>query len=340
MLVDRITSVRRAAEPFWRQILESQGASDQSLDGKHRPCPACGGRDRFRYDGEQKGSGSHFCNGCGAGDGFKLLMKMNGITFINALHFVEDWLSNKSSSIRCSTPPTPDQVLTQVNSRARHNMESLWRAGRDITPGDAASVYLARRGIQLSDAYSLRFHPSVWTQNGHGEVVSLPALLAAFRGRTGELVQVQRTFLPPDGHDQLGSFKKMMPRWNVGVMRGGAVRLFDAGQVLGIAEGFETALSAHCIFGVPVWAALSASMLEHFEPPDIVKRLIVFCDNDTNGVGQFAGEKLRERLRSEDLEIQILIPTETNTDFNDILRLKMRKTAWQGDFTRDFKEIQ
>ncbi|MDI5829610.1 hypothetical protein MJN51_36035, partial [Salmonella enterica subsp. enterica serovar Kentucky] len=34
---------------------------------RHAPCPACGGKDRFRFD--DNGRGSFICNQCGAGDG-------------------------------------------------------------------------------------------------------------------------------------------------------------------------------------------------------------------------------------------------------------------------------
>ena len=47
---------------------------------------------------------------------------------------------------------------------------------------------------------------------------------------------------------------------------------------LGIAEGIETALAASYRFGVPVWSAI----LESWEPPTGVKRMIVFGDNDEN----------------------------------------------------------
>jgi len=48
-----------------------------SLDGKHRPCPVCGGNDRFRFDNKE-GRGTHICSQCGSGDGFTLVGKMFG----------------------------------------------------------------------------------------------------------------------------------------------------------------------------------------------------------------------------------------------------------------------
>lgn len=45
---------------------------------QHGPCPICGGKDRFRCDDKQ-GKGTWFCNQCGAGDGFELIVKSRGI---------------------------------------------------------------------------------------------------------------------------------------------------------------------------------------------------------------------------------------------------------------------
>ena len=58
--------------------------------------------------------------------------------------------------------------------------------------------------------------------------------------------------------------KKML-----GSVADGAVRLFPIGDDghLGIAEGIETALSAQAIFGVPVWAALSADGVARWQWP-------------------------------------------------------------------------
>jgi len=48
--------------------------------GKHKACPICGGKDRFRFD-DKDGEGTYFCNQCGAGDGWNLLQKVIGMNF-------------------------------------------------------------------------------------------------------------------------------------------------------------------------------------------------------------------------------------------------------------------
>ena len=73
-----LSQVREAARGRWPEILANLGADPSFLDGKHHPCPACGGKDRFRFD-DKDGNGSHICNQCGAGDGFTLAGKLLGL---------------------------------------------------------------------------------------------------------------------------------------------------------------------------------------------------------------------------------------------------------------------
>ena len=64
-----------------------------------------------------------------------------------------------------------------------------------------------------------------------------------------------------------------------------AVKLFPAKSTLGIAEGIETALSAHQLYKLPVWSALNATLMKKFKAPSGVDTLVIFADNDKNGTG-------------------------------------------------------
>jgi replicative DNA helicase len=82
-----IPSIKRAASGRWVEILSRIGGIDpQLLDGKHHPCPKCGGTDRFRLiDAED---GALFCNGCfskGNGDGIAAVVWLTGLSFVDAL---------------------------------------------------------------------------------------------------------------------------------------------------------------------------------------------------------------------------------------------------------------
>ena len=93
------TDVITAASGRWRDILEVlAGLHAEQLSNRHQPCPACGGRDRYRFD-DRDGNGSWFCNQCGGkdhlgggGTGMDLLMRVRRWSFRQACEEVERYL--------------------------------------------------------------------------------------------------------------------------------------------------------------------------------------------------------------------------------------------------------
>ncbi|WP_455252207.1 primase-helicase zinc-binding domain-containing protein, partial [Neisseria sp.] len=53
--------IRAAAQYRWPEIHAALGIDPRYLKNKHQPCPACGGKDRFRYD-DKDGNGTFICN--------------------------------------------------------------------------------------------------------------------------------------------------------------------------------------------------------------------------------------------------------------------------------------
>ncbi|MDI3470341.1 MAG: virulence-associated E family protein [Pseudolabrys sp.] len=185
-------------------------------------------------------------------------------------------------------------------------------AGCAPLAGTLAERYLQARGLRDPASPDLLFNPDLAdfeTRRGW------PGMVARVRDGAGEPTGgIHRTFLLDDGSGKAPAGKKML-----GPVAGGSVRLFAIGDDghLGIAEGIETALAAHAIFGIPTWAALSADGLRKWEWPADIKRVIIFAD--AGAAGQHAAAALAERLNFAGIANMIVSPLHGD-DFNDDLR--------------------
>jgi putative DNA primase/helicase len=149
----------------------------------------------------------------------------------------------------------------------------IWLAASPAT-GSVVESYLRHRGITLPVPASLRCGSRL-----HLDRYDMPAMVAAVQRPDGKIVAAQTTLLTTAGKKATVS----IPRITTGALGAGAVRLAKAGDVLGIAEGIETALSAMQLSGVPTWACLGAGRMHRVVVPDGVRELHVFGDNDDAG---------------------------------------------------------
>lgn len=109
-----------------------------------------------------------------------------------------------------------------------------------------------------------------------------------------------------------------------------SVKLFDCGDTLGISEGFETALSAHQIYGTPTWMTANTAFMKSFIAPPHVKHLIIYADNDKSGAGLEAaficGHKNIKR-KGNLKRVTIRVPRDVE-DFNDMLTNQSDVQDW------------
>jgi putative DNA primase/helicase len=140
-------------------------------------------------------------------------------------------------------------------------------------------------------------------------------MVGRIRYPDGAGASIHRTYLTEDGHKApVPQAKKIMAGKPLNT---GAVRLGAAGRTLGIAEGIETALAASCRFGVPVWAATNAVLLEAWVPPEGVERVLIAGDNDASFTGQAAAFGLARRLVQKGLAVEIRLPDQVGKDWAD-----------------------
>ena len=304
------TPLRDAARGRWRDILMTLGIASSYLTGKHGPCPICeAGKDRFRFD-DKEGRGTWFCSSCGAGDGIALVQNLRGVDFRGAAEIIEPLVG--SATYREVEPETSDD-------QKRQWMRELWNGAVRIDGGDPAGMWLRMRtGIDAFPS-ALRFHDSVAYRDADGERSFAPGMLARVTDRDGMPINIHRTYLTYRGEKAaVAKPRAMMPGTTP---PGSAVRLYAAGEALGIAEGIETAIAAHVLHDLPVWAALNAGLMSKWDPPPGVKQVVVFGDNDPTYVGQAAAFQLAHRLaRERKVEVDVRIPSESSFDWNRVLQ--------------------
>ena len=92
-----------------------------------------------------------------------------------------------------------------------------------------------------------------------------------------------------------------------------------AGKSLAVSEGIETTLSVAVACSMPAWAALSAGGIKNLVLPREATHVVVCADHDGSGTGVCAAYDAAERWQGEGRRVRIAVPTQCDTDFNDVL---------------------
>ena len=199
-----------------------------------------------------------------------------------------------------------------VAERARE----LWHASTSII-GTPAEAYLAGRRIREAPA-ALRYHPRT-PLGPRSRVVFRPALLAAIHSPIG-LIAIQRIFLEPACANLARDI--VPPRRLLGRPLDGAVRLAPSSNMLGLAEGIETALSAQATLRLPVWATLGAERLDQVAIPEGVRRLVLLPDRDR--AGDRGAARACAAYAQAGRAVDILWPPDGFNDLNDYLKSRRK----------------
>jgi putative DNA primase/helicase len=177
----------------------------------------------------------------------------------------------------------------------------IWNAS-DLVAGTVAQNYLERRGIMLTPP-SLRC----------GYRGGARTMVAAVQRPDGRPVAVQSTLLTGRGMKAPVAVLKV----TTGALGGGAVRFAAAANIMGIAEGCETALSAMAMAELPVWASLGCHRLHRVVLPELVREVHIFGDNDEPG--RAAAQRAAAVHLQAGRRVVIRFPPDGVNDFNDLL---------------------
>lgn len=198
---------------------------------------------------------------------------------------------------------------SSMNQSGRELAERIWCEGGEVD-GSLAENYLRSRAITIGIPASLRYVRDCFCP-GHGR---LPAVIAGVQNPDGIVTAIQRVYLKPDGRGKASDVSE--PKLSLGLMANGAVRLGRPSEVLGLCEGWETGLAAQQLYGIPVWASLSAARMHRVWLPEKIHRVVIFADKDPAGLN--AAEltaKVHRRIRRS---VEIRVPL-IGKDFNDEL---------------------
>jgi putative DNA primase/helicase len=287
-----MSKIWERARGHWPAILAAAQVPDDVLDGRHHPCPVCGGKDRFRYTKNEEGG--FFC-GDFRGDGIELLKHVKGVDFRGAAEIVESVIGKDPN---WKPEPKTETYAEQLRKVARHAKRSR---------------YLESRGLEM--APGLQFAEGVEYRDGEMVLGHYAAMLAPVM-RGGAFLTYHVTYLQ-DGHKAaVPTPRKILPGPS---NRGASVALYPPAETMGVAEGIETAIAAKMIHGMPVWAALNTSLLKSWQPPAVAKCVHIFADNDSHFAGHAAAFELAHRLVLAGLVVHVRIPGEPDTDWNDCL---------------------
>ncbi|MFM4976651.1 MULTISPECIES: DUF927 domain-containing protein [Aeromonas] len=271
-----VSDVAAAANGHWPDLLTAVGI-DTPHRGKHGPCPACGGKDRFRLD-NKGGRGTWICNQCGAGDGLTLVSLVTGKPIKEAAELIAPQVGVSAGGL-----DTAERERIHQQQRAKAEQEGRLVEQKRKKAARRAAAIMADCG---------QGHPSYLERKGLGahlcavnktlirigdEVFSPGCAVVPLANEAKQLVNVQ--LIRGDG----------IRHYLVGGQKQQAFHCIHGGELVAVTEGYATGLSVHLATGATVYCAMDSGNL--LNVAKIAHRLhptaeIIICgDHDLDETG-------------------------------------------------------
>lgn len=346
----KFQDVKSAASGRWPEIVSALSSFDlrTALDvqgRKHVDCPVHGESSKkpFRVFKDFAETGGAVCSRCGNfADGFALLAWLNNVDAVEAKNQVEDYLGlsdrDAHNVVRSAPASKPEPKMPTANPTWARRLAQWWNEALPLTSPKSrpARSYFNRRGLRGITNWPevLRMHPALdyFESDDKGSLTKLgtfPCILAAVIRPNGKIATLHRTYITAQGlKAPVPSAKKLCPAATDEPLGGVAIPLVKPGEVLGLAEGIETAMAVTLATGMPVWAAISDALLTQVAIPDGVRRVVLWSDKDQpskskpEGAGAYAASVMKDRLGamlSVHMPPMVIPPGEKGIDWLDVL---------------------
>ena len=306
--IDVIRRVSEEARDRWPDVLSLMGIDVPASPRAQVACPACGGKDRFRFDDD--GRGAHFCNACGAGDGLELVKKVNNCDTTRAAQLVADALGMNVHTLH--TPASNDNSLQQQKQAERRAalaqqqaQEQATRAARfssklsalaaQAQPGESA--YLAGKGLP---GFTYPILPG-------------GALLLVLVNESGKDAAAQT--ITAEGEKRLLTCSAKKGSYHV-------INAAHSPEMVIIGEGLATVLSVHlmrpealAVVAIDAGNLLPVAQVMRRKYPQA--QIVIAADNDINPDEPNTGKEAAEKAAATVTGLVALPPGDHKSDWND-----------------------
>ncbi|AUY40513.1 DNA primase [Leclercia sp. LSNIH3] len=306
--IDVIRHVSEAARGRWPDVLSLMGIDVPASPRAQVACPACGGKDRFRFDDD--GRGAHFCNACGAGDGLELVKKVNSCDATRAAQLVADALGMNVQTLH--TPASNDNSLRQQQQAERQAALEQQQAQEKSARSARFTSKLETLAVQAKPGESAYL-------SGKGlpgftyPILPGGALLLVLVNETGEDAAAQTITVTGEKRLLTGSAKK------------GSYYVINpdhSPEMVIIGEGLATVISVHlmrpdalAVVAIDAGNLLPVAQIMRRKHPQA--QIVIAADNDIKPDEPNTGKEAAEKAAATVTGLVALPPGDHKSDWND-----------------------
>ena len=290
-------------------------------------CPQCGTPKKFYLAGRVDGAG-HCCSAsCSLHtyDGLMTISVLSGKPLGEVTSNIASHLGMTDKKPKKVFVPQKPKIVKRT-SMTDQEIDTLKRALNNshvMEGGDVVWRYLIGRGLSTRLVNEVMKEGLILTNESlyHAPTEThYPAMVVPVKSPRGQIVGAHRTYLIENELGHVGKIDHEHDKMLTGSFEdayiGSRIELGGpAGDAIGIAEGIETALAVNAMYA-HCWSVLNTAGMQSFIPPEGVKTVYVFADNDKSKSGQFAAYKCKERLTELGFEVKCYLPRPNSTDGN------------------------